>query len=114
MNTKDVNFIFTEVAKILAPDFTINCTAGANMSILTVYSSLQPNIFFKLKLDYKSYLLTIVSCNLQIFNELGQLVIIKESYFILQNKSHLINFIADHILKMESAIRYKLYRITLN
>jgi hypothetical protein len=114
MNTNQLDVIFTKIKEIIGNDYLLEQTNFNKKAFIFISSNDFHDLFFTVNINYSSYLLTIVDSSLTLFTEGDQLAINEKQYFVLKSKSHLINFIAGNIKKMDAIILYKVHHITLN
>lgn len=114
MTTQQLDVIFAKVQKILGNDYLIQWQNLPSRSFFVISSNLHHDLIFTVNVNYSSYLLTIVDSSLTLYTEGDQLAINENQYFVLKSNSHLVNFIAANVKKMDALIQYKIYRVTLN
>jgi hypothetical protein len=114
MNTQQIDVIFTKIQEILGSDYLLERSNFNKKTFIFISSKIHRDLVLTIDVNYSSYLLTIIDSSLTLFSEGDQLAINEKHYFVLKSKSHLINFIASNIKKMDAIILYKLHRITLN
>lgn len=114
MTTKQLDVIFSKVQKILGNDYLITWQTLPSSSYFIISYNGAQDLLFTVNINYSSYLLTIVDSSLTLYTESDQLAINENQYFVLKSNSHLVNFIAANVKKMDALIQYKIHRITLN